>query len=224
MRLMITVRSVRGRGLVVLALVAVLGLVSTPAGAHAAETTTTTAPAVAISGGLSFRGAVITAPHKPARKLNAYQSAVFVQAWIGEAFYGKPAHEPVPANLTKYRVDVTGNWGGGADYFARPVFYASDGTKAWVVFPDPAKVPATGAPKTLDWFVAPQGVIAAFAGTAKLVPTVSETPTTTGAGASAPASKNDSGSGSVWPWIVGVAFVALIVGGLGWRRSRMQNT
>ncbi len=178
-------RTSHARRLTALATIAVAGVgvvglgltgveVATVAPAGAAGTTSTTQAAVELpGGGLSFRGGVVTAPGKPTRNLTAYQSAVFVQKWIVEALYGKPKHEPIPANVTPYRVDVTGTWGGGSDYETRPVFYASDGTRAWVVFPDPAKVPATGIPAQLDWFVAPPQVIAAFAGTGTLVPTAS---------------------------------------------------
>jgi hypothetical protein len=231
-------RSTRARGLAALATVAVVGTgvvgleltgleVATVRPAGAAGTTSTTQAAVALpGGGLSFRGAVVTAPGKPTRNLTAYQSAVFVQKWIVEALYGKPKHEPIPANVTPYRVDVTGTWGGGSDFETRPVFYASDGTQAWVVFPDPAKVPPTGIPTGLDWFVAPPQVIGAFAGTGKLVPTASPAPPPTTTGGAAPTGNTSSGDagGSAWLWIVGVVAVVALGGAtLGWRRSHARS-
>jgi hypothetical protein len=230
-------RSTCARRLAALATVAVVGTgvvgleltgleVATVRPAGAAGTTSTTPAAVELpGGGLSFRGAVVTAPGRPTRNLTAYQSAVFVQKWIVEALLGKPKHEPIPANVTPYRVDVTGTWGGGSDFETRPVFYASDGTQAWVVFPDPAKVPPTGIPAGLDWFVAPPQVISAFAGTGKLVPTASPAPAPT-TGAAAPVGDNTAGDdgGSPWLWIVGVVAVAALGGvALGWRRSRART-
>jgi hypothetical protein len=231
-------RTSRARRLAVLATAAVAGVgvvglgftgveVATVAPAGAAGTTSTTQAAVELpGGGLSFRGGVVTAPGKPTRNLTAYQSAVFVQKWIVEALYGKPKHEPIPANVTPYRVDVTGTWGGGSDYTTRPVFYASDGTQAWVVFPDPTKVPASGIPAQLDWFVAPPQVISAFAGTGKLVPTASPGPAPT-AGGAVPAADNtsgDDGGGSAWLWIAGVVAVVALGGfALGRRSSRARK-
>jgi MYXO-CTERM domain-containing protein len=94
------------------------------------------------------------------------------------------------------------------------------------VFPDPAKVPATGIPAQLDWFVAPPQVIAAFAGTGTLVPTASPAPAPTTGGA-APAADHSSGGdagGSTWLWVVGgVAVVALGGFALGRRTSRARN-
>src|SRR5438128_11773750 len=102
-------------------LLAALGLVavasaSAAAGRSAAgpATSSTTPTSVAISGNYAFAGAVITGSglSRP-RKLNAYQSAVYVQSWLGALYSGAPVvHEDPPAGLGVFEVDVTGNWGG----------------------------------------------------------------------------------------------------------------
>lgn len=205
----------------------VAGSLVEPSGptAWAAATTSTTAttPAsVEVSAGFAFRGAVITGAHTATRRLNAYQSAVFVQAWIGDAFFGKPKHEKIPAHVAVYRLDVTGTWGGGGEFTTRAVYYASDGARAWIAFPSPQITPPTGAPARLDWFVGPPRLIQAFAGTAKLIPTAG-----TGASGPNPAAPAEpaghSGGGAAWPWIVGVVTTVAAVGGvLGWRRRRLR--
>lgn len=217
-------RSARGCA----ALVAVAGLgaaspvpVLSAVRAGAAVTTTTIAP-VEIPNGMTIGGAVITAPNTATRRLDAYQAATFVQSWIASLFL--PAkHEAIPAGVTAYRVDVTGNWGGGTDLESRPVFYASDGTTAWLATPDPATVPPTGAPKKLDFFVVSPRAIQGFAGTLKMVPVGGTDTSTTTPTAVVHDANKDSGGGSAWPWIAGVVGVGLIAGSLGWRRSRMRN-
>ena len=102
------------------------------------------------------------------RRFGAYHTAVFVQSWIGAATSGRVRHAPLSAGVSVYRVDVTGTWNGGADVSTRTVFYASDGRRAWIALP-----PSTDTPlSALAWWIAPTRVIAAFAGTVKLVPTL----------------------------------------------------
>ncbi len=216
----------RGRSLriVVPAVIAGLGILSSYVAAGAAETTSTTTQAVSIGSGLAFSGAVITGPHVASRPLNAYQSAVFMQAWIGDAFYGRPNHESLPARVPVYRVDVMGSWGGGTDFSVRAVYYASDGKQAWIAFPSPQITPSTGSPARLDWWVAPPRVIEAFVGTAKLVPTLGTgtSPSTSTVGRDA--AKHTTGD-VAWPWIVGsVAAVAAVGGLIGWRRRSARRT
>jgi hypothetical protein len=131
----------RARAIVIVAVCAGLWTASSGLTAWAAGTTTTTSSSVEssveISAGFAFRGAVVTGPHTTTRRLTAYQSAVFVQAWIGDAIFGKPKHERLPAHVAVYRLDVTGTWGGGGEFTNRAVYYASDGTRAWIAFPSP---------------------------------------------------------------------------------------
>lgn len=189
--------------------------------AWAAGTTTTTS-SVEISAGFAFRGAVITGAGTAPRRLTAYQSAVFMQAWIGDAIFGKPKHEKLPAHVAVYRLDVSGTWGGGSEFTTRAVYYASDGTKAWIAFPSPQITPPTGAPARLDWFVGPPRLIQAFAGTAKLLPTAGTGTSPPNAAAPARPARHSGGS-TVWPWIVGAgAAVVAVGGGLGWRRRGLR--
>jgi hypothetical protein len=202
-------------------LVSGLLVASTGLTAWAAGTTTTTPSSVEISAGFAFRGAVITGAGAAPRRLTAYQSAVFMQAWIGDAFFGKPKHEKLPAHVAVYRLDVSGTWGGGSEFTTRAVYYASDGTRAWIAFPSPQITPPTGAPARLDWFVGPPRLIQAFAGTAKLIPTVGTGASPPNAAAPAAPAGHSDGS-AVWPWIVGAAAaVTAVGGGLGWRRRRL---
>lgn len=175
-------------------------------------TTTSSTPAsVAIGGGLAFSGATITGPSRDVRRLNAYQSAVWVQSWIGQLYYGKPSHERPPANLPVYRVDVTGNWGGSIE--TRATFYASDGRLVWVAFP--RLPPSRGHPVITGWFAALPRVREAFAGTAKLeltggtqtLPPTTAAPTTT-----VPLNSTRRGTRSLtllWIAIILLAVVAL---------------
>ena len=209
----------------VFAALIVLWLVPTAGASHskvtdADATASSTRPAesVEISGGLAYSGAVITGPHAPTRRLTAYQSAVFMQSWIGDAFCCKPKHESVPVGVPVYRLDVMGTWGGGADFSARAVYYASDGKQAWIAFPSPQRTPSTGSPARLDWFVAPSRVIQAFAGTAKLIPTLGTDTSPSNAAVPRDAAKHTVGN-SAWPWIGGAAAAVAAFGVVvGWRR------
>ena len=153
-----------------------------------------------INPGLAFTGAEITTNGSTAtRHLDAYQAAVFVQAWIGTAISGKVTHERPPANAKVSRVNVTGSWNGVGDLSTRTIYYASDGVHAWIAA-DPA---GNASP---DFWVAPARTIEAFAGTAKLIPTLgTESETSTSTTTAAPAADGDGDSS---------------VGGRGSRRRR----
>jgi len=146
---------------------------------------TTTTTLVSISGDFAFSGAVITGPglSRP-RTLNAYQSAVYMQSWLGSLYSGvRVIHQKPPDALPVYEVDVTGNWGGSIE--TRSSFYASKGRRVWIAFP--ALAPITSTPGTRPavirgWFVALPRVKQAFEGKAELVETggtQSTVPTTT---------------------------------------------
>jgi hypothetical protein len=189
----------------------------------AAPDDATTTTLVTISGGFAFSGAVITGPGmaKP-RRLNAYQTAVYMQSWLGSLYSGAPVtRRKPPAALPVYEVDVTGNWGGSVE--TRSTFYASDGRRVWIAFP--ALAPITGTPGTRPavisgWFVALPRVRQAFAGTAKLVQTggTESLPTTTTARA-ATGSRN-RGSDVGWGIAIGLAVVAVAGATLWLVRSR----
>src|SRR5262249_28946759 len=152
---------------------------------------------------------------------------VFVQSWIAVALFQKVQHAQPPANASVSRVDVSGTWGGGTDVSVRPVFYASDGTRAWIALPPPATTTPTGAPARLDWWIAPDRVVDASAGRAALVPTVgtqTDPPSTTASGKRA-APSGDASSGSAWPWIIAIGAVGLaLIGGFEWWRRHRVGT
>jgi hypothetical protein len=186
--------------------------------ATAAPNDTTTTTLVTISGDFAFSGAVITGPglSKP-RTLNAYQSAVYMQSWLGSLYSGVPVtrRNPPPA-LPVYEVDVTGNWGGSVE--TRSTFYASDGRRVWIAFPSLA--PITSTPGTRPnvirgWFVALPRVRQAFAGTAKLVETggtqSATTTTTTPGSARTHRASSDRGVGLA----IGLATGAAALAGIG---------
>jgi hypothetical protein len=203
--------------------IAILIVGTTTASAGAATTTTTPAgppTSVGIGGNYGFSSAKITGPGmaKP-RTLNAYQSSVFVQSWLVDAFYGKHAQSGPPPGLPVYRVDVTGNWGGS--YTTLTVYYAANKNTVWIAWPRQPidTTPTSQPPKPSGWFVALPRVRQAFAGTAKLLQTggvIAESPSTTpGASpsttttvATTDASSGSSGS-SAFLWIVlGAAVLA----------------
>jgi hypothetical protein len=197
-------------------LAAALALLCPPGAASGATTvssTSTTVPSrVQISSGLEFSGAdVHTAGGKTTRRLTAYQAAVFVQAWIGAAFYTHPKHEKPPATAPIARVDVTGTWGGGTDLVTRPVFYASDGKNAYISFPPSADVRVG----SLDFWIAPSRTIGAFAGTEKLVPTAGANTDTSSTPPREVAPAASSSSNSSWPWVVALALVVLVALAIG---------
>jgi hypothetical protein len=177
-------------------------------------TTPTTLPgATAIGDNYAFTGASISSPADPTpRTFNGYQAAVFVQSWLPTAFYGKPALRDPPANVPVYRVDVTGTWGGTPPAAGtQSIYYASDGTNAFVSYPqqpDPSTTPDP--PAGSVWFVAPARTMDAFNGTAKLVETAGVQAANTPRTAQTP---NDSGSGSSsTPWVLyGVLAAAAVV-------------
>jgi len=132
--------------------------------------------AVTIGDGFAFTAGVVNPlPSGPTRTMNAYQTAVFVQSWLADAFFGHPTAQDPPPTAPVFRVDVTGLWGDSTGTLA--IYYASDGTTAWISFPQdqsPASAPPTPPPAT-NWFVGAPAVIPAFQGTGKLVTTTTST-------------------------------------------------
>jgi hypothetical protein len=143
---------------------------------------------------------------KAIRHLDAYQTAVFVQSFFAVAISGRVQHQHPAITAHVYRVDVTGSWNGVGTMSTAPVFFASDGTHAWIAAGVPANTPV---PK-LDFWIAPDRVVSAFQGTATLVPTggvEAVTPSTTTLGR---VPTHDDAGHTAWPWIVGG--IALVVG------------
>src|SRR4051794_3056489 len=85
--------------------------------------TTVPANAVSIGDGFWFTDATITpGDGSPTRTFDAYHAAVFVQSWLGAAFFGTPEISNPPATAPVSRIDVNGNWGGGSGY--QTVYFA----------------------------------------------------------------------------------------------------
>jgi hypothetical protein len=209
--------------LLVLGVVAAWLAVAPSAGASGGQapttpTTPTTLPgATAIGDNYAFTGASISSPADPTpRTFNGYQAAVFVQSWLPTAFYGKPALRDPPANVPVYRVDVMGTWGGTPPVAGtQSIYYASDGTKAFISYPqqqDPSTTPDP--PPGSIWFVAPPRTIDAFNGTAKLLETAGVQEANTPRTAQTP--NDSSSSSSSTPWVLyGVlvaAAIAIVIG------------
>jgi hypothetical protein len=178
------------------------------------STPTTLAGSVKIDNGWAYTGAVITGSGlTQPRKLNAYQAAVFVQSWLGEAIFGKPQIIDPPKSLPVYKVAVTGTWG-SPEKATLPVYYANQGAAVWISFPAtiaPSGTTPTTTPPPTKWFVAPARVKQAFEGTAKLVSTAgTATPTT--APVAAPAAVSHSSSSSTG-WIIVLIVVGVLVAG-----------
>jgi hypothetical protein len=182
--------------------------------------------AVAIGDGLSFTGATVLEPDAEPRQLSAYQAAVFVQSWLATAYFGGAASlgDP-PADLPVSRVDVTGMWP-SKKFGTGVVYYASDGTSAWVSFPpdqEPVDGPVTSAPEPSNWFRAPDRTVDAFAGTAELVDTfgTQETVPATTEAAAGDDGGDDSTAGpsAIWLLVAG-AGVVVALGGVLLRRRR----
>jgi hypothetical protein len=190
---------------------------------------------VDIGGGNRTTGAVITlnGDASSPRTLNAYQAAVFLQAWLPYALVTQnPRIEDPPAQLPVYRVDITGTWGSTGPTGTVAVYYASDGTTAWISFPDnqpPAPEPISPPPPS-HWFVAPQRTIDGFNGTGTLVQTegvVAATAPTLPPGEAKSGSGSGSGSGSsstaIWVALLVGLLIVLLVGGFILRRRRAGN-
>lgn len=205
----------------------VLALFATPAHAQdEGSTTTATEEGVAIGDGYSFTGAVITPLEGgETRTLDAYQAAVFVQSWLGQAIFAREdiLKEPSP-ELPVYRVDIQGDWG---DQVGRvTVYYATDGTTPYIAFPQTQGAvtdPNAPYPEPADWFVGVPRVIDAFEGNAELIETtgtqMATSTTTTPGSEQASGSSDDSTSPPVWVWAVAAA-VVIIAGGLVLRARR----
>jgi hypothetical protein len=219
------------RRLIAVALAAAVGagswaLVST-AGAETsvpASSTAVSSTAVYIYPSLALISAEVGRAGSTARRrFDAYHTAVFVQSWIGVAISGTVKHVPLSAGVSIYRVDATGTWNGAGEVSTRTIFYASDGRRAWIALPPSSETPVAA----LSWWLAPERVIAAFAGTVKLVPTLgtdAASPTTTTVAPARTGGANRSAAGWLAAGIAAVAGVAVVVA-VGpfrrrWRRTR----
>ncbi len=162
--------------------------------------------------GLVVFGTDVTCPAQPLRKLDATQSAAFVESFLAEAIFGTPVLQNPPTDLAVCKADIT--WiNGSPTKTVQTMKYATDGTKAWLLFVG-----------TNVWFVGGPRVKGSIEGrlkpfktwvdpTAKLkVGTKTETKTET----------RTSDDEKPWALIVGagVAVGALLVGAAVWAKRR----
>jgi len=183
---------------------------------------------VGIGDGLFLTGAVITPlDGGPARELDAYQAAVFVQSWLAYAFYGPDGTEQAPAaDLAVYRVDLSGSWAGAPGVLT--VHYADDGTTPYVAFPglvirdfdDPDPRPVEG------WFTAPRRVMETFRGEGELEDTLGTsqaTATTEPSAGFVPAAGGSGQDGTPWLLWAALPGAGLVVIGWLWFRRRQAR-
>jgi hypothetical protein len=204
------------------------------AGAQTSPPTVTTLPgSTAIDVNFEFTGATISSPADPTpRSMTGYQAAVFVQSWLPDALYGHPELRDPPADLPVYRVDLTGAWGGDEPQVGyQTVYYASDGTTAYMSYPQDQVVtptPSDPPPAPTTWFLPPTRAIEAFNGTATLIEsggTQAAAAATANGSRKAPTS-NDSSSSST-PWVLYGVLVAgavfVVVGAVLFIRRRSDH-
>jgi hypothetical protein len=191
-----------------------LTLASSATGAAAATTPSTACPTPEIVGGMYAVGATVSTPGAKSRTLNESQATAFMQTWLAYSVFSSPPQNHPPASLPVSQLNVNINQDGTASTLL--VFFATDGTKAWVGAPAPAPVPPP--PNNQKWIRVPKPAetIAAFNGTMAPIcadptgavsTTRPSTPTTLGLAVK----PTGSSSGSGTPWIliiVGVLVVA----------------
>jgi hypothetical protein len=166
---------------------------------------------------VSISGATVATPGAAVRKLDANQATAFMQAWLPDSVYHQPQLPNVkpPANLPVSRMTVVSVFNGVNEPLT--VFYASDGTTAWVGMP-PQGFGWAGVDKE-RWIAAPQSkrLQQAFAGKLQPVrqpagPTTTSVGTPSSTAQPATTSSTDGGSDSKAGWFVGGAVVVVIAG------------
>ncbi|MDQ1457809.1 MAG: hypothetical protein QOH28_3429, partial [Actinomycetota bacterium] len=207
--------------------------VALTAGAGNALTTSTTVPALPpeLLTGISVVGAVVNSPGAKPRTLDANQATAFMQTWVAYSVFQNPPNERPPSSLPVSRLSVATDSQG-----TLLIFYASDGTNAWVGAPnaDAAAKP----PNNEKWIRAPepQRTIAGFEG--RLAPTrtplplpTTTTSTTTAPGTTAAPSTTkatkSSDNGGLWALVaLGAAVIvaaSAILAVRGRRRTQPQS-
>ena len=172
--------------------------------------------AVPIGDNFSFTGATVISPDGTTREMDAYQAAVFVQSWLGQAFFATEeiAKDP-PPGLEVHRVDIEGSWAGPVGRMT--VYFAADGDTPYIAFPQNQDVvtdPNAPAPEPADWFTPVPRVIDAFNGDAELIDTTgTQQATSTTTEEAAADSDGQDDDGSPWIWVAAGAAVVAVVGG-----------
>jgi hypothetical protein len=183
--------------------------------AIAADTTPTTGcPTPAILTGMNALGATVSTPGAKTRTLDKDQATAFMQTWLAYSVFDSPPQERPPANLPVSR--LTFNLLEDGQPATLLIFYASNGTKAWVGATAPTPAPP---PNDQKWILAPKPAetIAAFAGTMAPIcvdPTTSAstapaTPTTLTVAVKHTGTSSDSGT----PWILIIVGVLVVAAG-----------
>lgn len=216
----------RARTIIILLALALIGLQpATPASAHEGEheeppPSAVRSDAVGIGDGFYFTGATVISPGEAPREMDAYHAAVFVQSWLGTAFFGGDVGADPPPEVPVYRVAVAGDWGGAPGTIH--VYFATDGTTPFIAFgeglvPQPA---SADPPPPSNWFAAPPRVIDAFNGEADLVPTAgTQQAQSTPTEPVASPGEEDEGSSSSLAWVA-IAGAAVLVAIWFWLRRR----
>jgi hypothetical protein len=187
-----------------------------PSPARAANDATTTTAKCAtpeILNGIRATGATVTTPGAKARTLDKDQATAFMQSWLGYSVFANPPQEHPPTGLPVSQLDVGTLEGTTSSSLV--IFYASDGTNAWVGAPAPRPAPP---PNDQRWIRAPrpEQTIAAFAG--KMAPICTPPPTASSTTAATTVTtigqaKTDGASGSDTPWALIIIGIAVVVGG-----------
>jgi hypothetical protein len=174
-------------------------------------------PGVMLVPGMQVLGATITGPSlDEPRELGAQEAFEFMQSWLGESIFGNPPNENPPGELGVHEIAVHTTW--RDNDLTMLVYYASDGTDAWVGMP-----PQDVGFATVDaenWIRAPEQTQALMPGISGDTDGDPVTATTTG-GATATtdvtgdaAANTSDDDDSILP-LVAIAGIAVVVAGVG---------
>jgi len=158
--------------------------------------------------GLDILGASITGSGpQSGRTLDSSQANAFVQAWLPDSVFGSPPFQNPPPALPVYQLDVDYRYQGTPG--SMTVYYASDGTSAWVSMPPQTLWPGVVVTQQ-RWIEAPDRTVAGFEG--RLTPvTVPNVPASSHQAVAATASH---GSSSTTQLLI-IAGVVVVVAGIG---------
>ena len=207
------------------AAVVVIGLGAVPAGAATTTTNATGVKANEIMNGVAVvpPGATVTTPGSPSRQLDANQTAAFMRSWLPASTVQQIPNEKPAKCLPVSTIRFTNEYGG----LKTPtiVWYATDGTNAWVGMPkqdlgfasvqSDKWIPSPNAPETIATFNAPGDPPSTTNNCASNTPTT--TPTTT-----VKTTPDDSSSSTTWVWFAVPAAIVVAIGIWLLMRSRSR--
>lgn len=177
-----------------------------------------------IGSGIVILGATVTCPGQPARSLDSTKAAAFMQTWLPYSIFGHAPDETPPSQLAVCHLRVADQWQSPHNR-TLIVYYATDGTDAWVGMP--SQDVADGVYVSKERWIrspSPQQTRAAFEGHGKLIPVA--VPSTTTAATTTTSVHSSTGAThqtSATPWIV-LAAIAILVGALGVVLFRYRRT